>query len=314
MVKRNLNERNLKIDCPELCLEWYYDKNTYLPEDFYKSSHFKVWWKCQKNHEWKAGIYARAIHGTGCPYCSNKKACKDNCLLTHYPEISLEWNFSKNELTPSEVLPNTNKKVWWKCSQGHEWKAWIGDRANGTKCTQCAYGFSLRDRKDIYNEDKTQKYCLTCNALLDLSYFRIKGNNQKGYWENNICKKCDNQTVRDYRLTDKGIAAEIIRRTKHVSKKESIPFDLDKDWILNRLNSINWSCELTKISFNKIRDNLEHRGTGFQWNSISIDKIVPKLGYIKSNVRFLLNQINVFKQDGDDERMLMLAKALLKNS
>jgi hypothetical protein len=314
MVKRNLDKFNLKIDAPELCLEWNYNKNELLlPEAFYKSSHTKVWWICSKSHEWKASIHARSMSGTGCPYCANKKACADNCLATLYPQIALEWNYIKNDLMPNDVLPNTKKKVWWACSNNHEWKAWIGDRVAGTKCTQCAYGYVVRDRKDIYSDDGSKKYCKICNKLLDLSFFRIKGNNQKGYWENNTCKDCDSNLVKDYRLTDKGIAADIVRRTKYVSKKKSIPFDLDKEWALDRLNKIDWKCELTGMPMQKRRDNLEHRGTGFQWNSISIDKIMPNKGYVKSNVRFVLNQLNVFRQDGDDDRMYMLAEALLRN-
>lgn len=311
MVKRNLNERNLKIDAPKLCLEWNFTKNSSLPENFFKSSHTKVWWICHKKHEWEASIHARSITGSGCPYCSNRKACKDNCLNTKYPTLSLEWDFIKNDLTPNDVLPNSKKKVWWKCKNNHEWKAWISDRVNGTKCTQCAYGYSLRNREDIYNDDKTKKYCRHCNELLEISNYRLKGSNYKGYWENNSCRQCDSKLVKDYRLTDKGIAAEICRRIKNTCKKESIPFDLDKEWILNKLNSINWKCELTGFELKRRRDNLEHRQTGFQWDSISIDKIEPKLGYIKDNVRFVLNQINIFKQDGSDERMYQLAEALL---
>ncbi len=311
MMKNKTIENSLKIKEPELCLQWNYEKNNSLPENFFRSSNFKVWWICEKKHEWQAGIHARVFNKNNCPFCANKKACSDNCLETLHPEISLEWDLNKNILKPSDVLPNTKQKVWWKCNKGHEWKAWISDRVRGTKCTQCNYKFSIRDRKDIYNEDKTKKCCKNCEQFLELSNFRIRGNNSKGYWENNICKKCDYLLVKDYRLTDKGIAAEIVRRTKYVSKKENIPFDLDKEWVLNKLISIDWRCELTGLSMFKRRDNLDHNNSGFQWNSISIDKIIPSLGYTKNNVRFILNQINCFKQDGDDSRLYMLAEALL---
>src|SRR5258708_1217581 len=157
------HKSNLKIDVPELCTEWNYNKNKLLPEDFYKSDSDKVWWVCSKNHEWEASIHARVFMNNGCPYCANKLACLDNCLETLCPELSKEWNCDKNELTPRDVLPNTKKKVWWKCVQGHEWKAWIGDRTHGTKCTQCEYGYVLRDRDAIYSLDGLQKCCKSCN-------------------------------------------------------------------------------------------------------------------------------------------------------
>jgi hypothetical protein len=43
-----------------------------------------------------------------------------------------------------------------------------------------------------------------------------------------------------------------------------------------------------------------------------MDRIFHKGGYTKNNVRFILNQINVFRQDHTDEQMYMLAEALLK--
>jgi hypothetical protein len=45
---------------------------------------------------------------------------------------------------------------------------------------------------------------------------------------NSICNKCEQLNVEDYRLTDLGIAAEIVHRHKHVCKKENLTFDLDK--------------------------------------------------------------------------------------
>ena len=33
---------------------------------------------------------------------------------------------------------NCDKKVWWKCSKGHEWQAAIGSRNRGSGCPECA--------------------------------------------------------------------------------------------------------------------------------------------------------------------------------
>lgn len=36
-------------------------------------------------------------------------------LLSVNTSLSKEWDYNKNELTHSEVMPNSRKKVWWKC-------------------------------------------------------------------------------------------------------------------------------------------------------------------------------------------------------
>jgi stalled ribosome alternative rescue factor ArfA len=165
-----------------------------------------------------------------------------------------------------------------------------------------------------YNEDHTKKICFVCKKMLDVELFRIKEKKKgrgKGKYINNVCKQCEQLQVEEYRLTDIGIASEIVRRHKHVCKKQNLPFDLDREWVLGKLNSIGWKCELTGLPF-KIKQSIsEDKHRGFQWDSISVDRINHKSGYTKDNVRFILNQINVFRQDHSDDQMYMLAQALV---
>ena len=53
----------------ELQKEWNSNKNGFQhPDMFSANSSKKVWWKCDKGHEWKARISNRTA-GTKCPYC-----------------------------------------------------------------------------------------------------------------------------------------------------------------------------------------------------------------------------------------------------
>ena len=125
---------------PKLASEWNYEKNgDLIPEDFFANSSKKVWWKCSKGHEWQATINNRN-NGRGCPYCAGQKVIKGkNDLATVNPTLASEWDYEKNDkLTPMDVLPNSNKKVWWKCGYGHSWKARTADRNNGNGCPYCS--------------------------------------------------------------------------------------------------------------------------------------------------------------------------------
>ena len=133
-------ETDLQTINPTLAKEWNYEKNNGLrPDAFTVSSGQKVWWRCSKDHEWQAAI-AHRNNGSGCPYCSGRYVIKgENDLQTVNPILSKEWNYEKNNgLTPVDVMPNSGKKVWWKCSNGHEWQATIDHRNKGTGCPQCA--------------------------------------------------------------------------------------------------------------------------------------------------------------------------------
>lgn len=124
---------------PKLSEEWNYEKNNGLtPSDVLPNSGIKVWWRCKVGHEWQAKVCHRS-RGGGCPYCGGKKVLKGfNDLQTVNPSLAEEWNYEKNcELTPSDVMPNSGKKVWWKCSKGHEWQQKIYHRNNGVNCPVC---------------------------------------------------------------------------------------------------------------------------------------------------------------------------------
>lgn len=135
----------------ELVKEWNYEKNGRLtPENFSINSHKRVWWKCKEGHEWLATIGNRS-KGDGCPYCSGRVATKgENDLKTVNPALAKDWNYERNVgLTPMDVLPNSGKKVWWKCSEEHEWKARIADRNKGRGCPYCSGKRLIKGHNDL---------------------------------------------------------------------------------------------------------------------------------------------------------------------
>ena len=130
---------DLKTLNPALAKEWDYSKNDLSPETISPNNHQKVWWICSKGHSWEAQIKSRN-NGSGCPYCSGRNAISGvNDLKTLNLILAQEWNYEKNnDLTPDMILPNSNKKVWWKCSKcNHEWQATIASRNNGRGCPYC---------------------------------------------------------------------------------------------------------------------------------------------------------------------------------
>ncbi|HBD7397089.1 zinc-ribbon domain-containing protein [Legionella longbeachae] len=124
---------------PGLLKDWHPSKNFYHPSQLSYGSKIKVWWQCEKKHEWKATPNSRTRpSGTGCPYCSGKQATPDNNLALKCPELVKEWHPVKNNgLLPEMFLPRSNKKIWWLCKHLHEWQATIDNRFNGTNCPYC---------------------------------------------------------------------------------------------------------------------------------------------------------------------------------
>jgi hypothetical protein len=107
---------------------------------------------CDRGHEWEATARNRSIGGTGCPYCANKKVLPgENDLATLQPELLLEWNEERNfDVLPSQLTLGSGKRVWWKCTLGHEWKASVGGRVQKKSgCPYCAGVFLLEGFNDL---------------------------------------------------------------------------------------------------------------------------------------------------------------------
>jgi Probable Zinc-ribbon domain len=138
--KLNNKNKSLAVTHPAIAKEWHPSKNGKLkPQNFTYGSNVKVWWKCSKGHEWQTTVNNRYSQNKGCPYCYGRFATEENCLLNVNPNLAKQWHPIKNgALTPRDVKPNSGKKVWWLCPEGHEWEAVIQSRNKGNNCPYCA--------------------------------------------------------------------------------------------------------------------------------------------------------------------------------
>lgn len=135
---------NLSAVNPTLSEEWDYKLNKLGPENYSPMSDAKVFWICRINpcgcHSFSARISDRN-RNTGCPMCSNRKLCPHNNLAYLNPELSLEWDYEKNEDGPENYSQNSGKKVFWICKNNvcgcHKWQAQIRERNRSTGCPFC---------------------------------------------------------------------------------------------------------------------------------------------------------------------------------
>ncbi|MBQ6550064.1 MAG: zinc-ribbon domain-containing protein [Lachnospiraceae bacterium] len=138
---------------PGLAKEWHPVKNgTLTPEMVGSGSSRRVWWRCNKGHEWHAGISARSAGGNGCPVCAGKTVNPgENDLATLMPQLAAQWHPTRNgTLTPGEVRPQSNRRVWWQCDKGHEWQAMINARSqSGSGCPYCSNRSVLAGFNDL---------------------------------------------------------------------------------------------------------------------------------------------------------------------
>lgn len=137
---------------PQLVDEWHPTKNgAVTPYDITSKSGKKVWWKCSNGHEWEALVSNRTKNKSSCPYCKGKKPILGvNDLLSVSPQLALEWHPTKNgDLKPSDMMGSSKRRIWWKCSKGHEWKATLDSRSKGHGCPYCSGRYATTGVNDL---------------------------------------------------------------------------------------------------------------------------------------------------------------------
>lgn len=180
-------ESSLSAEFPELAAQWHPTKNgTISPEQVAPRSDKKVWWQCEKGHEWQATPNNRSAQSRGCPYCSGKKILSGyNDLATTHPDLAAEWHPTNNhELLPSQVTFGSTKKVWWLGKCGHEWEATVNNRFNhGCGCPICAGQKILAGFNDLAttHPDLATEWHPTKNGELLPSHV-MAGSDKKVWW------------------------------------------------------------------------------------------------------------------------------------
>ena len=138
----------------ELLGQWDERNAPLTPKTVSYGSKKKLWWHCREGHSWQAAVYNRSA-GAGCPYCAGKavesggNGCPicagkavltgENDLQTKFPEIAAQWDWEKNtDCTPDSVAASSNRRVWWRCEQGHSFCTSIAHRVRyKSECPYC---------------------------------------------------------------------------------------------------------------------------------------------------------------------------------
>ena len=136
-------ENDLASAYPDIAAQWHPERNgALLPTHVTPYSNRSVWWLCELGHEYRAAIAGRTHMRSSCPYCTGRKVLIGfNDLAYKEPLLCTQWFQELNgTLTPQMVTVSSHKKVWWRCSEGHTWKAVISSRTGARRhgCPFCA--------------------------------------------------------------------------------------------------------------------------------------------------------------------------------
>ena len=166
-------------------------------------------------------------------------------------ELIREWDFEKNSalgLDPQKLKTRSNKKVWWRCSNGHSWQATVDNRALGSNCPYCSKRKVLKGDNDLKTThlDLAREWDYEANKPLRPDEVTAISIRRVGW----ICAKCGHKwitRIRDRTLKRTGCAkCALTRRAdqrvatfvcKHGSLVElDSPLLLDWDYGRNQIS------------------------------------------------------------------------------
>ena len=172
-----------------LVKEWHPSKNAIIkPREVTPGSGKKVWWICNKGHEWEAVVYSRS-RGSGCPYCNNSKSANDSTLAVSNSKFKLEWHPTANgDLTPRNVTMTYPQKVWWICREGHEWEATFKARNKGNGCPICENGLAKSFQSQNETGISDQPAAIVRDSMIEIepleNIFGTDFRKNRRFWSN----------------------------------------------------------------------------------------------------------------------------------
>jgi hypothetical protein len=197
-------------------------------------------------------------------------------------KIDKELTLKEFGYTGDELMKNSNKPVKCVCEScgivankrfresnaKHICKSIINGKKKCFKCKELKLVEEFS--KNRSNFDGYQKCCKECFSNYDSVK---KGYNKK----NNILKT-------DLKIYLRNKTSELQRKCK----RKNLEFNLTKEWLYELYEKQNGKCYFTDIE-------IKHNLGCHQYDSISVERLDPNLGYIKSNVVLSSFAVNSFK-------------------
>ena len=196
-----------------------------------------------------------------------------------------EWNFVRNDalgLRSEKITVGSNRKVWWKCSVGHEWEMSPVTRyTTGQQCPYCRHKRVLLGFNDLITlyPEVARDWDAEANRPLCVTDV-IRGSIKKVHWVCSVCGHKWMMRVRDRTLKGSGCpeCAKKKRAAKRIqtviSKRgcfDDVELLRDWDYTKNMLaperfakvsnKSVHWKCHVCGYEWKaKISNRVHGRG------------------------------------------------------
>lgn len=219
-------------------------------------------------------------------------------------------------------MPNfkeINGIIYKLCTKCKKYKPMTDEYFYKRSNVKCGYNSTCKDcekekgksriRVPSFN-DKGELYCHTCKTYKPVSEF-YTGSGIKCRENYSLeCKECESKRKKiAWASKQKGNKEFFLKHLLYGCKtralREKLPYNLDAEFIAQLYNEQNEKCALSNL---KMSTTVQ---SGKNPYNVSIDRIVPELGYVKGNVRLVCSHVNMMRSNLEDEQLIEFCKAII---
>jgi len=171
------------------------------------------------------------------------------------------------------------------------------------KILAAAKKYREANREKIRRSDR-ERYRKNSNAVREYQKRYYKKNREKVDTRNKLYYRAHVEEIREWQRGNriKNLKKVLVYSARQRAKKQGVPFNLSPDDF-----EIPVRCPVFGF-------RLKVGNSGFNPRSPSIDRIIPKLGYVPGNIQVISYRANELKRDASLEELKMLVGFLTKSN
>lgn len=185
---------------------------------------------------------------------------------------------------------------------------------------------SKKEHANVPRSEKPPQECIQCKVIKPSENFRevrrestvVPG--EIRYYLDKKCFACVVSNIpkekadhyrKKARIRDRGIIKKWVQyRISSWRNKLDIPSDLTVEYLLNLYHEQNGNCYYTG---RKLLIEPEHEPAKLPFETISLDRLIPEMGYVQGNVVWCCVAINRMKNDVPKEKFIQLLREIINH-
>lgn len=109
-----------------------------------------------------------------------------NDLQSQRPDVLKDWDYDLNgDLSPDSISVGSEKRIWWKCKNGHSYQLSAGQKTHGQGCPLCAGKYCVTGINDFATmcPEMMKEWDYEANGGLDPKTIYYKSRKVRVHWK-----------------------------------------------------------------------------------------------------------------------------------